>query len=127
MAVNQPNSAPQLSVSPVWFDGEALRISSRAMTARVANLQRDPRVAIAILDHESGDSMVVTGRAELRYGEQARVEPVASTGPSDELSRADRAAPAIASGDLPVLIVVRPERVVRRGPHEPSPRAGEGG
>jgi hypothetical protein len=70
--------------------------------------------------------MVVTGRAELRYGEQASVEPFASTGQSDDVS-GDQPAPVMGSGDLPVLIVMRPERVVRRAPDRPSPRDGVGG
>jgi hypothetical protein len=99
MAANQPGAAPQLSVSRLSFDGEALRIPSRQMTARVANLQRDPQVTLAILDSQTGDALVVAGRAELVYGEEAG--PVETSG-------------TIVPGDSPVMIVLRPERITRR-------------
>jgi hypothetical protein len=107
MAVNQPDDAPQMSVSIVRFDGESFRIPGRAMTARVANLQRDPRATLAITDE--GESVVITGRVELVYGEEAK----AGLGAAD-------AAASVAPGDVPVLIVLRPERIVRRRVEAPG-------
>jgi hypothetical protein len=112
MAANQPDAAPQVSVSRVWFDGEAFRIPSRAMTARVANLQRDPRATLAINDAESGESVVVTGRVELLYGKDATAGLTAIRREEDP---PDGDPPAFVPGDVPVLIVLRPERIIRRG------------
>jgi hypothetical protein len=120
MAANQPGAAPQLSVSPVSFDGEALRVHGRAMTARVANLQRDPRVTLAIVDLETGDSVVVSGRAELIYGDDVPADPLTT---SHQHIDDDH---AIASGDMPVLILVRPERAIRKRGRRSLSTAGDG-
>jgi hypothetical protein len=111
MAANEPGCAPQLSVSPVAFDGEVFQLPGRSMTARIANLQRDARATLAVLDGDSGDWYVITGVVELLHGDAARdaCDVLLASGATAHLP----GAPA-ASGNLPVLIVLRPERVLRR-------------
>lgn len=48
-----PDGAPQ--VNPVWFgwDGEHIRFSQTTMRQKVKNLQRDPRIALSIMDPEN--------------------------------------------------------------------------
>ena len=45
-----PDGAPQ--VNPVWFgwDGEKVRFSQTTMRQKAKNLERDPRIALSIVD-----------------------------------------------------------------------------
>ena len=62
------SGAPQLT--PVWYhwDGEAIAASLPGWTVKVANLRRDPRVAICVDDEVAGCYATLTGRAEVIDG-----------------------------------------------------------
>jgi len=52
--------------SPVWFlwDGETVLIFSKPNAPKIANIQREPRVALHFNSDESGDNIVIlTGQA----------------------------------------------------------------
>jgi len=70
------SGAPQLT--PVWYhwDGEALTASLPGWTVKVANLRRDPRVAICVDDEVAGCYATLTGRAEVVEGRPTDREAV---------------------------------------------------
>ena len=53
LASNGPEGAPQ--VHPVWYDldGDRITVSTTKSRQKYRNLQRDPRVALTILDPEN--------------------------------------------------------------------------
>jgi len=63
-----PSGAPQ--VTPVWYhwDGEALTASVPGWTVKVANLRRDPRIAICVDDEVAGCYATLSGRAQIVEG-----------------------------------------------------------
>ncbi len=68
IATSSASGAPQ--VTPVWYlwDGEALLASVPGWTVKVANLRRDPRIAICVDDEVAGCYATLTGRATIIDG-----------------------------------------------------------
>lgn len=68
IATTTGSGAPQ--VTPVWYlwDGEALSASVPGWTVKVANLRRDPRVAICVDDEVAGCYATLSGRATIVEG-----------------------------------------------------------
>jgi PPOX class probable F420-dependent enzyme len=66
IATIRPDGTPQ--VTPTWidYDGEHVLVNTAAGRAKAANLQRDPRVSVFVLDPDNPYNWVsVTGPAEL--------------------------------------------------------------
>lgn len=68
IATTTAAGAPQ--VTPVWYlwDGEALTASVPGWTVKVANLRRDPRIAICVDDEVAGCYATLSGRATIVDG-----------------------------------------------------------
>jgi PPOX class probable F420-dependent enzyme len=68
IATVNADGSPQLT--PVWYlwDGKALSASVPGWTVKVANLRREPRVAICVDDEVAGCYATLTGSAELVEG-----------------------------------------------------------
>jgi PPOX class probable F420-dependent enzyme len=68
IATTSAGGAPQLT--PVWYlwDGTALSASVPGWTVKVANLRRDPRIAICVDDEVAGCYATLTGSAEIVEG-----------------------------------------------------------
>ncbi len=122
LATLLPDGSPQMTV--MWFrevDG-VLRMITPASTKKVANLERDSRVAVIIEDPENPyDFVEVRGQIEvIRDDAAARVEMVSIA----ERYIGDRAE-AFAGGlsDAPrVILEIHPRKVL----HRPGKRPGEG-
>ncbi|MGH7643085.1 MAG: PPOX class F420-dependent oxidoreductase [Candidatus Dormibacteria bacterium] len=72
-----PDGAPQATV--VWFllEGEQVLINTKVGRSKVRNLDRDPRVALAIFDQaEPYRSVQVRGRAAARRQGDAAAEDI---------------------------------------------------
>jgi PPOX class probable F420-dependent enzyme len=65
LATVQEDGAPH--IVPVWhdYDGQALYIVARARSAYVGHIQREPRVALSIVE---GAQVLIQGRAEIVEG-----------------------------------------------------------
>lgn len=66
LATVNPDGSPQ--ATPLWVDtdGEAVLLNTALGRVKPRNLERDPRVAISIIDSEDPYSqLTVSGRAEL--------------------------------------------------------------
>jgi PPOX class probable F420-dependent enzyme len=65
LATTGPHGSPHLA--PVWYlwDGEAVRISTVRTTQKVADILRDPRVALCVDDQVAGDYLTIYGVATL--------------------------------------------------------------
>ena len=68
IATASADGAPQLT--PVWYlwDGEKLSASVPGWTVKVANLRRDPRIALCVDDEVAGCYATLTGNAEIVDG-----------------------------------------------------------
>jgi PPOX class probable F420-dependent enzyme len=70
LATTGPQGSPHLA--PVWYlwDGEAVRISTLRSTQKVADIVRDPRVALCVDDQVAGDYLTIYGTATVVGGEE---------------------------------------------------------
>jgi PPOX class probable F420-dependent enzyme len=70
LATTGPHGSPHLA--PVWYlwDGEAVRISTLRTTQKVADILRDPRVALCVDDQVAGDYLTIYGTATLVDGQE---------------------------------------------------------
>lgn len=68
IATAGPDGAPQLT--PVWYlwDDEALLASVPGWTVKVANIRREPRIAICVDDEVAGCYATLTGPATIVEG-----------------------------------------------------------
>jgi PPOX class probable F420-dependent enzyme len=68
IATTGADGAPQLT--PVWYlwDGEALLASVPGWTVKVANIRREPRIAICVDDEVAGCYATLTGPATIVEG-----------------------------------------------------------
>jgi PPOX class probable F420-dependent enzyme len=107
-----PNGEPQ--VNPVWFgwDGSHLRFSQTTTRQKYKNVQRDPRVALSIVDPENPYRYL-----EIR-GKVVAVEPDPERAFIDSMAKKylgqDRY-PWHRPGDERIVIVVEPERTTSMG------------
>lgn len=107
-----PSGAPQSN--PVWYDwdGEHLRFSQTRTRQKVHNLERDPRIALSILDPENPYRYL-----EIR-DQVVAVEPDADHAFIDSLAKKyidqDRY-PWHQPGDERVVVKVRPEHATTMG------------
>jgi PPOX class probable F420-dependent enzyme len=114
LATTGPHGSPHLA--PVWYfwDGESVRISTLRTTQKVADIQRDPRVALCVDDQVAGDYLTIYGMATVVDGQNV----AELTGPL--LSRyfhPDEAAARWSRIDVNrsrVVILVAPVRVTGR-------------
>lgn len=107
-----PNGEPQ--VNPVWFgwDGTHLRFSQTTTRQKYKNVQRDPRVALSIVDPQNPYRYL-----EIR-GKVVAVEPDPERAFIDSMAKKylgqDRY-PWHRPGDERIVIVVEPERTTSMG------------
>ena len=116
LATNQPGAAPAVGVVRFRFDGEAFRIPGRSATARTSNLQRDPFASLALVDPDTGDAILIAGRARIVYGSDGR-DGAAAVLDACGITLAEGWDAADSRGE-PVLVVLEPQRLFRRGPDE---------
>ena len=105
------DGSPFVTVGPVRYDGSAFITTGRESTAKVTNVQRDPRVSIAVSD-ETGGSLLVNGLARIQVGagavEAARaIHRDAGSDMPDDFGKPDD------RGSL-VLVVIEPMRAFWR-------------
>jgi PPOX class probable F420-dependent enzyme len=107
-----PNGEPQNN--PVWFDWDGERISFSQTTGRqkVRNVQREPRVALSIIDPDNPYRYL-----EIR-GVVERIDPDPDKAFIDKMAKkylgADKY-PWNQPGDERVVVVVRPEHTTKMG------------
>jgi PPOX class probable F420-dependent enzyme len=115
MGTNREDGPPQLS--PVWYVYQAGRfyISIGVETAKLRNLQRDPRVALCIDGgHPDARAVMIYGTAELVQGDdpsrkEMRWRIIRHYHESEDAAR--RYAQEVE--DLPsVLVIVTPQRII---------------
>ena len=107
-----PDGEPQ--VNPVWFgwDGEFVRFSNTTNRQKFRNVQRDPRIALSIVDPNNPYRYL-----EIR-GQVVAIEPDPELDFINSMAKKylgqDRY-PWQRPGDERVVIVVRPERTTKMG------------
>lgn len=107
-----PDSAPQ--VNPVWFDwdGRHLRFSQTTARQKKKNVERDPRIALSIVDPENPYRYL-----EIR-GKVVAIEPDRKNAFIDAMANkymGVEAYPWHNPSDERVVIVVEPERTTSMG------------
>lgn len=66
LATVNPDGSPQVTANWVDTDGEAVLLNTALGRIKARNLERDPRVAISIIDPENPyQRLTITGRAEM--------------------------------------------------------------
>jgi PPOX class probable F420-dependent enzyme len=94
VATLMPDGSPQATVVWVERDGDAVVFNTERGRAKPANLERDPRVAVAVYDHDNPYRYVqVRGRAELsEAGAREHIDALARkyTGKDYAAHRPDR-------------------------------------
>jgi PPOX class probable F420-dependent enzyme len=106
VATVNPDGSPQVTALWVDTDGEAVLLNTALGRIKARNLEREPRIAISLVDSENPyDSLTIQGRAELM--EEGGVEHIRS------LSQKYTGDPnfALQPGERRVIIRVLPERV----------------
>ena len=106
VATVNPDGSPHVTALWVDSDGEAVLLNTALGRVKARNLERDPRIAISLVDSENPyDSLTIQGRAELI--EEGGVEHIRF------LSQKYRGDPdfALQPGERRVIIRVLPERV----------------
>jgi PPOX class probable F420-dependent enzyme len=68
-----PDGSPHVSIARVGLDGDELLWSTFSDQRKIANLRRDPRIAVSCEAHEAGDAplhpyVVFNGRARIEEG-----------------------------------------------------------
>jgi len=114
LATNDPGSGPQLTSNPFHWDGEEFRISGLLLSAKVANVDRDPRVTLYGEDAPNRRCFVAHGTARIVAGPTVRSETfeiLRRYHPENDL--ADRWREMSRLGDR-VVVVVRPDRFLWR-------------
>jgi PPOX class probable F420-dependent enzyme len=107
-----PDGAPQNN--PVWFDwdGQHLRFSQTSTRQKLRNLEREPRLALSILDPDNGYRYL-----EIR-GRVVRVEPDPDKAFIDRMAQkylGQEKYPWNRPGDERVIIVVEPLHTTAMG------------
>jgi PPOX class probable F420-dependent enzyme len=107
-----PDGAPQNN--PVWFDwdGEYLRFSQTTTRQKLRNLEREPRLALSILDPDNGYRYL-----EIR-GRVVRVDPDPDKAFIDKMAQkylGQEKYPWNRPGDERVIVVVEPQRTTAMG------------
>lgn len=110
LATVSPRGWPQ--VSPVWVDleGDLIRVNSARGRVKVANMERDPRVALSVADAEDPYRKVVVQGRVVEVTEEGALEHI------DLLARkylGRERYPWLQPGMVRVLFRIRPERVAR--------------
>lgn len=112
VGVNRARGAPQLTT--VWYawDGEAFIFTTTKDRAKYLNIQRDPSISIIVDDQALHKYVVAYGRAEIieeNVGELVR-PIIKKYVPEDQV---DQRAKAIGDDPSRVLVVLRPEKLVK--------------
>lgn len=108
LATLMEDGSPQ--VTPVWLDleGETILVNTTDDQQKTANVARDPRVAISVVDAKDPyDAIYIRGRViERRHkGAEAHIH---------KLSRkylGERRFPWGSPGEVRVILVIRPEKI----------------
>jgi PPOX class probable F420-dependent enzyme len=107
-----PHGEPQNN--PVWFDwdGEHIRFSQTTGRQKLRNVQRDPRVALSLVDQNNPYRYL-----EVR-GTVARIEPDPDNAFIDKMAQkylGQDVYPWAQPGEERVVVVVRPEHTTQMG------------
>ena len=107
-----PNGEPQ--VNPVWFgwDGHYLRFSQTTTRQKYRNVQRDPRIALSIVDPSNPFRYL-----EVR-GVVARIDPDPDNAFINSMAKKyidQDVYPNHQPGDERVVVLVRPEHTTQMG------------
>jgi len=116
LAVNDPGGHPLVASMIFHWDGTCFRVPGRDSTARVANIDRDPRVSLLIDDPSAGTWVAVTGVASLVYGDQVEADIRLILAKYHDEAEAARRWDSMRSTGGQMAIWVRPTRFVWRGP-----------
>jgi len=112
LATVNPDGSPQ--VSPVWVDveGDLIRVNSARGRVKVRNVERDPRVGVAVTADD--DPL----RRVLVQGDVVNVTEEGARDHIDELARRYDGTDGylgMTPGMVRVIIEIRPRRVTRAG------------
>jgi PPOX class probable F420-dependent enzyme len=106
VATVNPDGSPEATVVWIETDGTFIYFNTAFPRLKARNLERDPRVAITVLDpkHPYDDVLAIRGRAELiREGADEHI---------DKLSRIYDGKPfTFRRGQIRVIVKVTPERI----------------
>jgi len=106
VATVMPDGSPEATVIWIETDGTYVYFNTAMHRLKARNLQRDPRVAITVIDceHPYDDALAIRGRAELILeGANAHI---------DKLSRMyEGKAFALRPAETRVIVRVTPERI----------------
>jgi PPOX class probable F420-dependent enzyme len=120
VATLMPDGSPHsVAVWPTVLDGDRIAFFTQTASLKARNLERDPRVAISITDHDNPyETARVRGTVvETRYGDEALAV-------MDDISHVYTGAPFPVRGPNGVLFVVEPEKVeYAKLPFEHTPPA----
>jgi PPOX class probable F420-dependent enzyme len=108
LATVRPDGSPQSSV--MWFawDGERIRMTHTKTRQKFANLEREPRVAISIVDPDDGYRFLeVRGTVEGITDDSADAEFYKS------LQKRYGMDYPITDADVRVIITIRPDRYIK--------------
>lgn len=108
------DGSPQASV--VWYlwDGSTFLISTIPTTAKWHNLRRDPRCSLCVEEPESGQMVVVYGRAQLDDGDvRARTRDLVAKYYNNDADTDAHMERIFETNDR-VLIEVTPDRMIPR-------------
>jgi len=105
VATLRPDGSPQVTVVWVDWDGENVLLNTTPDRAKARHLQRDPRVALDVVDRDSSYRYVeISGRAELV--EEGAVDHIHA------LSRKYTGRPfTLGRGERRVIVRIAPDRV----------------
>lgn len=106
-----PKGEPQ--VSPVWFvwDGTYIRISMNKVRQKRRNLERDPRIALSIVDPNNPIRMIeIRGKARIEDDINYRFNSIAMKKYTGVEYNEQNPNPYLEPGEERVVIIVEPER-----------------
>jgi Pyridoxamine 5'-phosphate oxidase len=114
LGVNDASGAPHLTSSIYDWDGATLRLPAELFAARAERVGADPRVSVLVKETSSDAWVAVTGWASIVSGADVETEmlPILRKYMSDD--EADRLWTEMRSSGDPVVIRVRPTRLVWR-------------
>jgi PPOX class probable F420-dependent enzyme len=111
LATLTEDGSPQ--VTPVWvdWDGEYVLVNTLRSRAKPGQIERDPRVEIAVASRENPYQHVrIAGRAELvEEGAEEHIDKLAKKYVGEDTY------PWRAPGDRRVIVRIRPDRVAQYG------------
>lgn len=112
LATGRRDGSPQQALVAYQFDGKDFAISTRAPSAKVMNIRKQPRVSLTVTDGPRvvvvyGRARIVRDAAEVLSYNMTRLASPRQTGPVD----ADALAARLRQEDR-VVVVLKPEKLL---------------